>query len=243
MLQYGVANDLINHYPFCTKARILDIGCRDGRITAEIAQKAPESTVVGVDASPSMIEFAQENFPKSKFPNLEFILEKSEDLIFPYVFDTIVSFNCFHWVREAKKALSQLCASLKPKGELLILTYPKESIYYEFLQAALEGYPDYVHLSACHTMLPIKEYEKILKNSGMEIQDFSSRDVVASYENDEAIKDFIRGWLTSFVPLPQHLHEEFLDRAVMKAIPYHINNKNKMINLPYTELTIRAKRN
>ena len=35
--------------------RVLDIGCGDGKITAEIAERLPSGSVVGVDPSAAMI--------------------------------------------------------------------------------------------------------------------------------------------------------------------------------------------
>ena len=51
---------------------ILDVGCGDGKITADFAQSLPKSRVVGVDASPEMIAYAQNKYPFSKYPNLTF---------------------------------------------------------------------------------------------------------------------------------------------------------------------------
>lgn len=35
--------------------RVLDLGCGDGRVTAELARRVPEGSVLGLDASESMI--------------------------------------------------------------------------------------------------------------------------------------------------------------------------------------------
>ncbi len=42
---------------------ILDIGCGDGKITAEIANHVPNGLVLGIDSSQEMIGFAQTKFP------------------------------------------------------------------------------------------------------------------------------------------------------------------------------------
>src|SRR5262249_828930 len=42
--------------------RVLDVGCGDGKITAEIAERLPSGSVVGVDPSTGMITFAREHF-------------------------------------------------------------------------------------------------------------------------------------------------------------------------------------
>jgi trans-aconitate methyltransferase len=52
--------------------RILDVGCGDGKVTAEIAHAVPRGAVLGVDASLEMIEFAQKTFPAKKNPGLKF---------------------------------------------------------------------------------------------------------------------------------------------------------------------------
>ena len=51
--------------------RILDLGCGDGGITAQLAELVPNGLVVGIDASQSMIESAQKNY---KAENMRFDL-------------------------------------------------------------------------------------------------------------------------------------------------------------------------
>lgn len=241
-LQYGLASELLKKHQFNPKEIVLDVGCGDGRITAEIAAQVPKGKVIGVDASINMIDCAKTSFPKSKFPNLEFELEKAENLSFSEYFDVIFSFSCLHWVRRPQKVLNLLCNFLKPDGELFILTYPKESVYYEFLQKTLENYPEYQGFSSYYTMLYIKEYKEMLENNHMKILEFTFQELTASYENKKAIKDYIRGWLASFVSLPESLHEEFLDLAVENSFSYSKCMENGIINLPYTALMINARK-
>jgi len=66
------ARELIAQLNLRGDEHILDVGCGDGKVTAEIARAVPRGSVTGVDASPQMIEFARQTFPRSKVPNLEF---------------------------------------------------------------------------------------------------------------------------------------------------------------------------
>jgi trans-aconitate methyltransferase len=66
------ARELIAQLHLRGDEQVLDVGCGDGKVTAEIAQAVPRGSVIGVDASPQMIEFAQKTFPSGKIPNLEF---------------------------------------------------------------------------------------------------------------------------------------------------------------------------
>jgi trans-aconitate methyltransferase len=71
-VQQTWARELIARLKLRGDERILDVGCGDGKITAEIARAVPRGAAVGVDASPEMIGFASRKFPASKIPNLEF---------------------------------------------------------------------------------------------------------------------------------------------------------------------------
>lgn len=239
--QYTYATKLLSNYTFRKDARVLDVGCGDGKITAEIAGQVPEGKVIGVDASPDMIKHAT-NTHTEEHPHLSFQLDKAENLNFHSEFHTIVSLSCFHWIREAEQALTKLCQFLKPGGEILILTYPKESMYYEFMQEALTHYPEYADLSAYHTNLSTDQYRAILCDNGVEIQELTATDILASYANEDELKDFIRGWLTSFVPIPSEHHEDLLETIVEKCEPYSKDLNNNKLNLPYTELIIKVKK-
>jgi len=63
------ARELIAKLKLRGNERILDVGCGDGKITAEIARAVPHGEAVGMDASPQMIEFAARKF---SHPNLKF---------------------------------------------------------------------------------------------------------------------------------------------------------------------------
>lgn len=55
------AQELLSKISIRGNEKILDIGCGDGKITAEIALLVPEGSV-GIDNSSEMISFAQSKF-------------------------------------------------------------------------------------------------------------------------------------------------------------------------------------
>ncbi len=72
VVQQTWARELIARLHLRGDERVLDVGCGDGKVSAEIAQAVPRGSVVGIDASPQMIKFARAAFPPGKIPNLEF---------------------------------------------------------------------------------------------------------------------------------------------------------------------------
>jgi trans-aconitate 2-methyltransferase len=89
---------------------LLDIGCGDGRITAEIARRIAAATVVGLDPSPRMISIAPAG------GNLTFELGEVCSMTYQSTFDAVVSFNALHWVLDQRLALSRIAAALRPSG-------------------------------------------------------------------------------------------------------------------------------
>lgn len=71
-VQQSWARELIARLPLRGSENVLDVGCGDGKVTAEIARSAPQGRILGVDASPEMIAFAQATFPPAAAANLKF---------------------------------------------------------------------------------------------------------------------------------------------------------------------------
>jgi SAM-dependent methyltransferase len=90
--------------------RILDLGCGDGQLTAKIA--ATGAIVVGVDASPEMIETARSRGLETRICN-------AERLPFTHEFDAVFSNAALHWVRNQDAMLAGVKRSLKPGGRFV----------------------------------------------------------------------------------------------------------------------------
>ena len=111
-LQQAMAAEVLQALDLAPSERVLDVGCGDGRITAEIARRVANGYVVGVDASSNMIELASRKIQ----PNLRFEVADARSLPFNHEFDLVVSFNALHWIHEQELALASIHKSLKPGG-------------------------------------------------------------------------------------------------------------------------------
>lgn len=100
--------------------RVLDVGCGDGRVTAEIARLVPRGATVGVDISPEMIRHARVTFPATRFPNLRFQEMDARCLRFAEPFNLVLSNAALHWVDDHPAFLRGAAASLVPGGRLLV---------------------------------------------------------------------------------------------------------------------------
>jgi len=90
--------------------RILDLGCGDGQLTQKIA--ASGAQVIGVDASPAMVEGARSRDLTAKLCNAEALPFDSE-------FDAVFSNAALHWVRDQDAMLAGVQRALRPSGRFV----------------------------------------------------------------------------------------------------------------------------
>ncbi len=124
--------------------QILDFGCGDGKISAEISHFVPLGHVTGVDVSPSMIAFAKRCFPTTHYPNVTFNTAKDIDFTNESVlkkYDLICSFCVFHLVANPVQVLNNLRLQLADNGKLLLVIPCGNNP--AFFQAAHETFEKY----------------------------------------------------------------------------------------------------
>jgi trans-aconitate methyltransferase len=90
--------------------RILDVGCGDGALTSQIV--AAGATVVGVDASPDMVNAAAVR-------GLDARLVDVRHLTFHEEFDAAFSNAVLHWIPEADAVLAGVARALRPGGRFV----------------------------------------------------------------------------------------------------------------------------
>lgn len=90
--------------------RILDVGCGDGPLTKKLVELGCE--VVGVDASPAMVEAA-------KALGLDVHVMDGQALRFTNEFDAVFSNAALHWMKQADAVIAGVWRALKPSGRFV----------------------------------------------------------------------------------------------------------------------------
>jgi trans-aconitate 2-methyltransferase len=117
--QLGWARELIAKLPLQGHEAVLDIGCGDGKVTAEIARRVPRGEVVGIDSSEDMVRKARSAFASEGSPRISFQLMDARALAFDARFDVAFSNAVLHWLKEHRPMLKGVARSLKPGGRVL----------------------------------------------------------------------------------------------------------------------------
>ena len=91
---------------------VVDIGCGPGQLTASLADRWPQASVVGIDSSPTMIARAQ-TYAHS---HLRFEVQDLRTWHPAAPVDVIVSNATLQWVPEHRRLLPRLHDALAPDG-------------------------------------------------------------------------------------------------------------------------------
>ena len=94
--------------------RVVDLGCGPGQLTASLADRWPQADVLGIDASPEMVERAQ----AYAHPHLRFAVQDLRDWRPAGPVDVIVSNATLQWVPEHRALLPRVVEALAPGGWL-----------------------------------------------------------------------------------------------------------------------------
>lgn len=138
-LQRWVAGRSIAAVTLQGNERVLDVGCGDGLLTAELADRLPHGSAVGIDPSPRMISVAAGRVQPER--RLAFAVESVQHMTFAGEFDLVVSFNALHWVADHELALQRIGAALVPGGSALlqlVCAGPRESVEQTAMTVARE---------------------------------------------------------------------------------------------------------
>ncbi len=94
--------------------QILDLGCGDGELTAQLARCVPRGGVLGIDASQGMIDAAG----KHAAGNLRVARQDINALDYDDAFDLIFSNATLHWIKDHRQLLPRVRRALRPGGIL-----------------------------------------------------------------------------------------------------------------------------
>ena len=95
---------------------VVDLGCGDGALTAALAERWPEATVVGVDPSEDMLAQAA----RRATARLDFQAGRIEAWRPDRPVDVLVSNAALHWVPDHRSQLPRLVGLLAPDGWLAV---------------------------------------------------------------------------------------------------------------------------
>ncbi len=203
--------------------RILDVGCGDGVLTAQLADRVPGGQVLGIDASTGMIEIAR----SIERNNLSFDLIDAREADFADGFDVVFSNAALHWVKNHASLLRILHRALKDGGAFRV-NFAGDGNCQTWFRVARElmdsdDFRDrFAGFEWPYFMPTIDSYKRLLSDSPFSDAKVWGENADRYFPNVETML----GWLDqpAIVPFKQHLDEPMAERfheaAAARMIEY-----------------------
>ncbi len=246
--QYAWAQELIPKLNLTGKETLLDIGCGDGKITAEIAKALPNGRVIGIDSSQDMINLAQTLFPINDNPNLSFKMMDARNFVFQEIFDRAFSNAALHWIPNQSAVLFCVEKCLKPGGKLLFQMAGKGNakdildVLDEMMQ--IEPWKQYfVGFKFPYGFFDQKEYALFLEKADL----IPLRAELFPKDMKLAGAEGLAGWIrTTWLPftekLPADLKAKFVDEVVQRYLQNHPVDTEGNVHVGMMRLEVEAQK-
>jgi trans-aconitate methyltransferase len=246
VVQQSWARELIAKLDLRGDEHILDVGCGDGKITAEIARALPRGSITGADASPQMIEFAKKTFPAEKFPNLRFRVMDARKIKFERQFDLIFSNAALHWVDDHEIFLRGAAAVLKIGGRLIVSCGGKGNAQDVFValrpEMRLKRWREFFRrMPTPYFFYAPADYEKWLPKFGFKINALQLAPKDATYPGAEGFATWLRTtWIPYVQCVPENLREEFIAAVTQRYVAKHPPDADGKVHVKMVRLEIDA---
>ena len=265
-VQQTWARELIAQLHLRGDEHILDVGCGDGKVTAEIARAVPRGSVVGVDASPQMIEFARKTFPRGKIPNLEFHVMDAREIggcdapsqssgrlksgdggvAATRLFDIVFSNAALHWVDDHRAFLRGAASVLRSGGRLIVSCGGKGNAHDVFLvlrpEMRFKRWREFFRRTEKpYFLYSPADYEKWLPRFGFKTHSVRLSPKDAVYEGRAGFAAWLRStWLPYTQRVPENLREEFIAAVTDRYVAEHPPDADGRVHVRMVRLEIDA---
>ena len=226
--------------------RILDIGCGDGRITADVSKFIPHGAILGIDPSIPMLDWARKQYCSLEYPNLPF---QEGGFLEPNIsesFDIIISNCALQHCSNQSQAFKNLAKLLKPGGKLLIMIPALNNEAWKQARKMVQTSSEW----ACHwqnitprKFFTIEECSEFLKEADLRPQRIEKIQTVDPFVDREEFLSFLLGTFTPAVPSERAsaFYSEIIDEY-LRLLPEAMRT-NGVIEARFERIEIEAIKN
>lgn len=219
--------------------RILDVGCGTGTVTADIASAVgDEGAVVGIDASPAMVERAREQHPVLTVEQAD-----ATDYVAAEPFDAAFSNAALHWIDDQDAALASVADALRPGGRFVAELGATGNVAGVLDAVRAEGEARGVAVSTPWHFPTLGDYTSRLEDHGFEVR--FARTFLRETHLDGA--DGLHAWLGQFgdellAAFPVEERSAVMDAVADRLRPERYDAAAGRWTVSYRRLQFRALR-
>lgn len=240
------ARELITKLKLLGDECILDVGCGDGKVTAELARALSKGAVTGIDRSPEMIRYARKAFPLDSYPNLNFDVMDARRIQLERKFDLLFSNAALHWVDDHPAFLRGAGEALRSGGRMVVSCGGKGNAQDVFValraEMRLQRWRQFFRkLERPYFFHRPDEYEKWLPRFGFETRHVGLAEKDMVWKGDAGLAAWLRTtWLPYTQRVPEAAREEFIAGVVARYLARHPLDADGCVHVRMVRLEIDA---
>jgi trans-aconitate 2-methyltransferase len=225
---------------------VLDIGCGDGKVSAQLALAAKGGHVRGIDLSADMIRLASKNYPAAKNPNLSFLQMDAADIRLSEKFDIAFSTAALHWVKDQTAVLRGVHACLKPGGRVLFQMGGRGNAAdvlraIEKIRLAPRWRQCFAGFTPPYHFYGPQEYDAWLRECGFSPVRVELMPKDMRHQGLEGFTGWLRTtWFPYTDPLPAELREAFLTELVEAYTTENPPDRQGLVHVKMVRLEVEA---
>jgi len=246
--QHAWALELIGRLALHGDEWVLDAGCGDGHITAELARAVPRGGVTGLDSSPEMIRYAQAHYLCTARLNLEFLQMDVRALRLPRRYDAVFSNAALHWVDDHAAFLRGAAGVLRTGGRLMISCGGQGNAeeFFSAVRAEMKtpAWRTFFRKMDRHYFFyRPDQYQAWLPQAGFRAERVRLVEKDTAHAGRNAVAAWMRTtWLPYTQRVPEVRREEFIGRVVDRYVATHPPDSGGGVHVRMVRLEIEAVR-
>ena len=227
---------------------ILDFGCGDGKVSADMSLLYPKAQIDAYDISDSMLYIARSNFPQKFFPNLQFIKNRGinlHDITKDEKYDLITYFSVFHTLEEPQEVIKSFSRLLKEEGRVIIL-YPALSDP-TFIAAAKEAMEKFsINSESKSSFIGIRdpvEVKKMFEKEGFVVKKVEVVKTPHPFLDKESYKSWLKGTQVANWNIPTEKIDVVMDFIIDRHKsnnPFLVDHENHTYNFQVSRIVVEA---
>ena len=244
--QAAWAQDLIVKLNLSGNETVLDVGCGDGKVTAEIARRLPDGFVLGIDSSSEMVQFANAENLESAIANLQFACMDARKIDSSRTFDVVFSNAVLHWVDDHPAFLRGASQVLRSRGKLVTSCGGKGnaadvvSVFEALIQQPTWN-PYFTNFQFPYFFYSADEYFDWLAESGLQSVrvDLVPKDMIHS--GRESLAGWIRTtWMPYVHRVPEARREDLIEEFLKEYLNQHPLDRQGNSHVKMVRLEVEA---
>ncbi len=240
------ARELIDKLDLRGDEALLDIGCGDGKVTAEIAARLPRGFAVGIDNSEEMIALARRHYLAAAHTNVSFVLGDARFSPFHDAFNIVFSNAALHWIRDHRPVLAGIFACARRGARIMLSMGGRGNArgvlaVLEDMLGTAEWRPHFDGFAMPYGFHGPEEYRVWLREAGLTPRrtELISKDM--AYGDRAGLEGWFRTtWLPYTRRVPAERRDVFTARLVDRYLERHPPDARGIIHVDMVRLEVEA---